>query len=114
MVVCIIKVVYDSKFTFNSYNAGDVDYTLASRDRLLNIVPHKHLDFISNLEWVIDVSTTFSPGCLIAVHTGLDPTINALMEHKPFANPILWDNGNKGRLTSFSGKHSVHKMHQNL
>jgi len=63
--------MYSAAPCFKSYGVN-FDFSSYSRQMMIQKVPQKHKDFLSELEWVVDLQVPFSPGRLVCVHAGLN------------------------------------------
>ena len=109
--------IYDACATFGSYGVKN-DNTDNARNVLLAAVPETHKQFLSELDWVVEVPTSFAPHCVIAIHAGLhsaspaEPQLAAL-RHRDAAAPQLQVK-DYGRFEALSGRSEVKKMHPEL
>jgi len=68
------ETVFRSHTTFESYGV-----TFGDREGLLKAMPEKHLEFLSNLKYIVELSSAI--GDVVAVHAGLENLPVADLEH---------------------------------
>ena len=112
--------VYNANATFKSYGLSfDLAKTTTDRSAFLTAVPETHKTFLSELEWCVDLPTSFAPGRLIAVHAGihaqrpLSGQLDQLLTRNHDA-PDLVSEGKIGRITAIHARGAVEPMHPEL
>ena len=111
---------YSPHTTFKSYG---LDFSVAKEPSdhaaFLAAVPDSHKDFLRELEWVLDLPTSFSPGRVIAVHAGfnvkqpLASQLDQLLSRGHHA-PDLVLAGDASRSVAFHGRGLAKPMHPEL
>ena len=102
---------------YRSYGVRN-DNTDNARNLLLAAVPETHKKFLSELDWVVELPTSFAPHRVIAIHAGLhsaspaEPQLAAL-RHRDASAPQL-QLKDYGRFEALSGRSEVKKMHPEL
>ena len=112
--------IYNANATFNSYGLSfDLAETTTDHTAFLTAVPDTHKTFLNNLEWCVDLPTSFAPGRLIAVHAGLHPQrpltpqLNQLLARN-YDAPDLVSTGEISRITAIHDRGAVKPMHPEL
>lgn len=109
---------YNAAATFASYGVRfrvDED----ARRELIAAVPAAHKQLLMDLEWAVDVATTFKPGRVVAVHAGLQPRVPLRAQldglaRRDLSCKALFEKGDCGRFAVFSGRGNVLRMHPKL
>ena len=82
-------------------------------------MPDTHKNFVQQLEWAVDLPTSFAPGRLIAIHAGLSfekpakPQIDQLLARN-YDAPDLVSKGDLSRSIAFHDRQHVKPMHPDL
>ncbi len=112
--------VYNADATFKSYGLSfSLAETTNDHTAFLAAVPDAHKAFLSELQWCIDLPTSFAPGRLIAVHAGLhsqrplSPQLDQLLAQN-YDSPDLISEGKIGRIAAIHARGAVEPMHPEL
>ena len=120
--------VFDSEATFRSYGVHfDRTMPCSLRDDLLRAVPSSHIEFLSQLEWAVDLHVGEGENesrwegirRIICVHAGLEPSkaldlqMHALRQ-RDLADEVLHEASDAARMPAMTGREAVLPMHPEL
>ena len=111
---------YNPDSTFNSYG---LSFAIAEEPSdhaaFLAAVPESHKTFLQNMEWIVDLPTSFAPGRVVAVHAGLNttrpltPQIDQLLA-RHYDSPALRSEQDVSRWVAFHERKIPKPMHPEL
>ena len=111
---------YNADTTFKSYGFSfSVAKKPADHTAFSAAVPETHKSFLKELEWAVDLPTSFAPGRVTAVHAGfnttqpLTPQIAQLLA-RDFDAPALIADNDISRSIAFHGRQLAKPMHPEL
>ena len=111
---------YNANTTFRSYGLSfDVGEEPEHHSAFEDAVPESHKKFLQELEWVVDLPTSFAPGRVVAVHAGLNadqslaPQIAQLLARE-YDAPALYSKWDASRWVAFHEREIAEPMHPEL
>ena len=111
---------YNADATFKSYGLSFVvAEEPADHAAFLTAVPESHKNFLRELEWVVDLPTSFAPGRVVGVHAGLNTTQPltpqlAQLLNRDYDAPALFSKRDVSRWVAFHERGIAKPMHPEL